>query len=260
MADIPFTDFGISGIKQKALITASGSWVVPSGVFSVFVLATSGGGAGAGSTTTGNFKFGGSGGEAGSTGAVEVKVVPGQTLSIVIGAGGVAVSGLDGNIGGDTTVRVGNYPILAVKGGLGGIIQSSATVTESAKVYSHMECVKIAGGGNVGGAVASGASTANGKSPKLFLFNGSTDSVAIPGMLVAAAQGGATNLYPGGAGGSSVYGPGGRGGAGSEASVASDGETPTSTNYGAAGGGASGTSGTSRLGGNGIQGSVEIYF
>lgn len=94
---------------------ASGSFVVPAGVYRVRATVTGGGGAGAGTNGAAG------GGQAGATAIGWYDVVPGATVPVTVGAGGVGVVG-DGPVGG--TSSFGSYA--SAPGGGGGFNSSGA--------------------------------------------------------------------------------------------------------------------------------------
>jgi len=101
-------------------------FTVPAGVTSITVQAWGAGGAGGGSTNAGPFSARGGGGGGGGAYATSVlPVTPGETLTlwVVVGAGGVGVSGGNGGKGGDSfvgqNINAANAHVLA-GGGLGG--------------------------------------------------------------------------------------------------------------------------------------------
>jgi len=103
--------------------TTSDNWTVPDGVYQITVEAWGGGGAGGGANAWLDCK--GSGGAGGGGGAYAinstVSVTPGQNLTVVVGAGGIGVSGNNGTAGGDSFVGNDTNPVLVLAaGGSGG--------------------------------------------------------------------------------------------------------------------------------------------
>ena len=102
------------------------------------VVAIGGGGSGA----KANAQRSATGGTAGSVAFKKVKLAAGQNLSIVVGAGGAGLYGLDnnpgaaGNAGGTTTVT-GTGIALSAPGGPGGVITTATTGTLTAPVGTN---------------------------------------------------------------------------------------------------------------------------
>ena len=120
----------IQGGKQE--FTANGTFTVPNFVKQIFITAVGGGGAGGhggsynsdGSTKTGG---GGGGGASGETIIKKcIEVSPGDTVTIVIGLGGIAASSVVP--GGATTITHGNT-VLTANGGAGGAKGSYGNAT-----------------------------------------------------------------------------------------------------------------------------------
>jgi hypothetical protein len=228
-------EFLTTGMKGVTRFTASGSWVVPTGVTQVWVsgVAPGGGGGGGGSGGGGSYYgAGGAGGGAGQSVNRSVQsVVPGQTIAITMGAPGAgapasAGSGAAGTAGGNTTVT--NL--------------SGATLT-------------LTGGGQgSGGASAAGSGFISGGGPQgsgfpFGMYGGDTD--------------GTQPTCIGGVGGSSPFGGGGSGGrASTQGTLAGT----AAGGFGAGGGGGGGNyskgtptySGSS--GGNGSGGLIIIEW
>jgi hypothetical protein len=102
---------------QLAVIAASGSVLVPAGVTSILAEAWGGGGAGGGSgSATGS----GTGGGSGSYSRRAIPTVPGETLTVTIGAGGVGAANAAGGNGGNTLLQRGATTLLQANGGSGG--------------------------------------------------------------------------------------------------------------------------------------------
>jgi trimeric autotransporter adhesin len=119
--DDAIADGDISGLStlNRQTFTSSGSWVVPTGVTEVmFRIASGGGGGGGGRAVNGG---GGAGGAGCFPAVLNHTVVPGDTLTITIGAGGAAGTAGGGNGGtGGTTTITGTGVSLGLLGGPGG--------------------------------------------------------------------------------------------------------------------------------------------
>lgn len=102
------------------LKTASGTQVVPAGYYKVKLIGKGGGGGGGGGRTAPLYGCGGGGGE-GEQVEGWMDVIPGQTITITIGAGGAGQSPnyLTRGNGGDTIATNGSWTITC-KGGSGG--------------------------------------------------------------------------------------------------------------------------------------------
>lgn len=107
---------------------SSTTWVVPAGIRSLYVFGLGGGGGGGSGAGRDSTIHGGGGGGGGGACyvALWVSCTPGETATIVIGAGGTggaavseATDGNDGNPGGDTTLTVGGQTY-TFKGASGG--------------------------------------------------------------------------------------------------------------------------------------------
>lgn len=258
MADIPFDTLipSASSFKFKQTFTSSGSFTVPEGVYRVATLATGGGGGGGAQSAADNPS--GGGGAAASTAISYFDVIPGQVLTITVGAKGLGgVGGVAATAGGSSSVKIGNKLFCHSVGGARGVIPAGGA---SAAPY----CL---GFGIFGSSGTSGNTTQTGES--------TASSIAVPcGVLTPSSPnlgGGALPGNPGahgsagGAGGCSFYGVGGNGGNGanSPSTIGFAGQNAPAGNYGAGGGGSGGngtvSSGTN-TGGNGADGIVEILY
>ncbi len=106
---------GSTGSSSSATtITSSGSYTVPSGVYSISAVVIGGGGAGGGNGTNNTDSCGGGGGAGGMDTGV-IAVYPGLNLSITVGAGGQA----GGGGGGTSKITAGGINLQA-GGGYGG--------------------------------------------------------------------------------------------------------------------------------------------
>lgn len=209
---------------RSEVFTASGTWQVPAGVTTLYVLAYGGGGGGGAANTYGG---GGGGGGALKTGN-GVSVTPGETVTVVIGAGGGP-----GVAGGNTTgtVLVGT---ITASGGSAGIAGSGlGQGAGGAGGTTSKTFAGGTGGGGGGSLIYGGGGGAGG------------------GVLAVGGDG--SSAGTGGVGGDSDLGEdGGNGGAGAVGTtVGADGESP-----GGGGGGAS----TGAVAGSGASGLFIIYY
>ncbi len=174
----------VGAANEKAVITASGNWTVPSGVFKIKVTVTGGGGGGGGSGTA-NMGAGGGGG--GGTAIKWLDVLPGAVYAVVVGAGGAggAAGNNPGSDGGNSSFNVtvvGGYgsgasaigASLSARAGDGGAASggdlnrggSSGTSGGLAGVAGGPGGASFMGGGGRGGSVITagvGSGGANGK-------------------------------------------------------------------------------------------------
>lgn len=96
------------------------TWVVPPNVYSVSIMAIGGGGGGVYSTS------GGSGGSGGDLRWIEtVSVTPGETLDVVVGAGG-AKGTTTGTAGGESYVARSGTRLVSAAGGAGGTLTTTS--------------------------------------------------------------------------------------------------------------------------------------
>lgn len=194
----------------QKLTNSSGNLTVPSGIYNLFVRMWGGGGGGAGGTDSVFYMAGGGGG--GGYGEAALSVVPGQSLSYAIGAGGTSgassgsVAGNPGGSGGTTSF--GPY---SVYGGLGGTCTNGGLLAPGA-------------GGGFSSSCNFGMSGANGAANYVFLFpvaapgTSATGSVLMPGgsapatdtqspsiILTTNQQNGIDGQYPGQGGGGGMF-------------------------------------------------------
>ena len=220
MLNIAGGSFGVPPPDPSQLeYTTNGtySWVVPTGLLSACFLTVGGGGA---SGSSGANISGGGGGGGGLAYANAVSVTPGETLTVVVGAGGVQTGGS----GGLSEVKRGATALTKSTGGVGGHSTvdgyeapgGTASVGTGGTGGSGGEPGNNTGGGAGGGAGGYSGNGGNG---------GARNSDSLPGTAGAGGGGG------GGEGGNA----GSRGGGG----VGLLGQG-TSGSYGAAGNGGSG--------------------
>lgn len=215
------------------------SWTAPSGVTSVSVVAVGGGGAGGG---RGTHITNGSGGQGGSGGGLgwknNITVVPGQSYTIVVGAGGLpGAANDDGGSGGNSYFI--NTSTICGFGGPGGRAGSNANVGSPQAGGSY-----TGDGGGIGGSGGIGQNTTSSPS------NPSGGGGGAGGYSGTGGAGGNANVYNVYNGGGTATGGGG--GGGSSGGVASGGYR-----IGSGGGGGVGIFGE---GSSGVGGAQPTYF
>jgi hypothetical protein len=151
---------GFPGFNDIAKFTATGTHTVSAGVSKLVVIITGGGGGGAsGITATAN----GGGGCSAGTVMARVTVVATDTITIAIGAGGVATAnttGNVGNVGGDSTFThtsgSGSFDTITAPGGRAGVLYNTAVAVPVAPtVGASNSGIAIKGGTNVDSGAAS---------------------------------------------------------------------------------------------------------
>ncbi|WYW02467.1 tail fiber protein [Pseudomonas phage vB_PpuM-Lauda] len=218
--------------------TASGSWLCPAGVTTVYLSGCGGGGGGAGGGGASDSGAGGGSGGGCGTYAVltPITVVPGSTYTITIGGGGAG-----GN--GGPALAQGVVGSEAGAGALGG--------NGSATTFKLGSTTLLTLGGGTRGAYGGTSSGAGGIS----LVPGVTDGQDAPG------------LYLGGAGGAGAGTPWGTGGGGGRQANGPGSNGSASIGYGAGGGGGGGAytrqnyaNVSAAKGGNGSAGKSGVIF
>ncbi len=217
-----FFNFFFWGNNVKAQVTQSittsgtGNWIAPAGVTTVSVECWGGGGAGGGAT--GYPAAGGGGGGGSYSKNSSVSVIPGNTYSYFVGAGG-AVSTTAVNPGGNTWF-ISSSTILA-KGGNGGNSASSnsSTASGAAAVSSGNIGSVVYYGGAGGTGAASGVSSGGGGASASSVSNGNPGSGTSGGTSTSGGAG--ANGYSTTANGASPGTIGG-GGSGGHAGTATD--------------------------------------
>jgi hypothetical protein len=259
---------------QVDFVTASTTtWTVPPKVTSICAVAIGGGGAGANGSTT----SAGSGGGGGALAYVNnITVTPGETLTVVVGAGGVAASSLAGT----SSIARGATVLVSAGAGGSGVINSTTSANGGT--------VNVGTGGNGGrggGSQASGLSGGGGGAGG-YTGDGGGGGGASGGFTAGSNGNGggggggggsnSTSVSPAGGGGTSIFGQGsnGNGGnagiGGSGGSGGSAGLTGVTSNglpisgsggtYGGGGGGGRRTASSTSSGGNGFRGAVRIIW
>ena len=219
IADGAVTPAKLSGSLTftSTTFTASGSFVVPASVTSIMVEGIGGGGGGAGGGT-GAPNQGGAGGTSGYflSNAV-LATTPGETLTIVIGAGGGGTAVGNAGQAGQATTITGLSGTLRMYGGQGGLAASAQTATVPAQ-----KAGLTAAGGGVGGAAGS-AGSAGGDSLRTTGSAGMGAGSLSGGGGGGAGYAAAPTPPPGNIGGIAPANSGGGGGGGSDQNSGGDG-------------------------------------
>lgn len=117
-----------AGVTQVEFTTPGTSqWIVPRGVTSISVVCVGGGGGGAGDY--GDLDLGGGGG--GLSYQNNISVAPGESLTVVVGAGGAGGNNAPGSAGGASRLQRSAVDLCHAGGGGGGISASSGTVANA---------------------------------------------------------------------------------------------------------------------------------
>lgn len=252
----------LAGNIKSKLYTTSGTFVVPADVQIVWIDGSGGGGGGSGGNST---PGGGGGGGGPAIGIVSraMAVVPGETLTVTVGAAGSGgAANNSGGYGGITSISGsmgGLYcdrgepgtPGANPNGGNGGAINGSTQPAggTAAGVSAISYGIGAAGTTVFGSPTGFISRYTSGGPGGALTFNGRTtyacngQSTIITGGVGGASGGG------GGAGGNGPFGLGGNGGSNGAAGS-------SATGYGCGGGGGSGNA----AGGNGSPGFLQIYY
>ena len=247
------------------------SWVCPAGVTAVCVLVIGGGGGGVGATA---YNGGGAGG--GLAYLNNISVTPGQSYTVVVGAGGTpSNSGADAGAGGQSYFK--DTSTLYANGGEGGqyngpnsaggtafyvsgIYGSGAANTGGAGGYTVSTSAGASGGGGAAGYSGSGGQGGNVTSSGVI----TQPSAGSGGGGGGGGSSSAASYTGGGGGGVGIYGAGTNGTAGASQTSTingtpggggSGGTTPIGTPGGMYGGGGAGADST---GGGGLGGSGVV--
>ncbi len=172
--------------SQTVVVNPTSPWIVPAGVTSVKVEVWGGGGGGGGVI---NYGAGGGGG-GGAYNTATITVLPAQSYTITIGAGGAGgVGGAYGQNGFQTIFAIGATTLVSATGGSGGVFGSF---------------------GNFSGA-GTGGPGASGGIPIISVINGGTGANSSYPNFSGGGGGGAGNFTAGGAGAGATAGVGGTG-------------------------------------------------
>ncbi len=240
-----------ANFARVQVFTSSTTWTVPQGVYRIFVQCWGGGGGGGGGTAyywsaNGSTVYGAAGGGGGGAGAYAegwLSVSPGQTINVIVGAGGIG--------GGGTTA----YDSSAGSGGNGGTSQVLSVIAQGGSGGGGASNTNNASNYYAGGGGQAGGYTA------LYGLNGSSGG---NGSVI---YNNIYGYYAGGNGGTAPTGGQYSSAAGLGGYSSGNGNNPNGTNgsgIGSGGGGGGGyvASGsmTAGNGGNGANGQVIIWW
>jgi hypothetical protein len=233
----------VSFAQQSDTYTTSGSWVCPPGVTEVQVEAWGGGAGGRNAPNNVNKTSGGGGGGGAYARRNAITVIPGNTYSFTIGAGGSAHL-TNSTAGGNTTATIEGVEITAAGGASPGAYSTSTGNSAGGQGGQSADCVGdvIFSGGN-GGSNWSSTSSNDGHGGG---GGGGAGSTEIGG------NGGDGTSDTGGAVGVGGSSNGGNGGAGGN----NTGGAASTTGYGGGGGGG----GHKDLGGAGRTGAIIFTY
>jgi len=238
--------YSIANSQTTYTTAGTYSYIVPAGVTSVTIYTIGAGGGSGGCLTNLSHQAAGGGGGGAST-QNTFTVTPGQTLTVIVGAGGTAGTalGTSGGTGGTSSVTGTGVSITAVGGGGGGgVIASGGAGTAGAggSTGTGYSVLYAGGAGTLG--VRNGTRAVGGAG------GGGAGSGGAGGNGTAGSTGGGGTNSTGGTGGSGAYGGGT--GAGASATTGSlAGVVGNAPGGGAAGAANSTTSVAGALGGNG---------
>ena len=216
----PANAFGAATtVSSQAQFTTVGtsSWTVPAGVNTVSAVVIAGGGGGGGSDgfrTEGN-----SGGGGGGTGYGQFVVIPGETLTITVGAGGTSSSGGNGTTGGSSSITRDTIGLISTTGGTGGAERVITSRPGGTATWGFYNVTFFGGGtGGVGGGASDNDSGGGGGGAAGYTANGGAGGntgIGLSGSGGGGGGGGATNAGQGySGGGTGLLGSGGGDGAG----------------------------------------------
>ena len=254
------------------------NWVVPTGITSISAVAIGGGGGGSGGDGGRGEPNGGGGG--GGLAYGTFAVTPGETLTVIAGAGGGSSSGNAGTAGGVSSIARGATVLLAGGGGAGGPERTLASAAGGTSTGTQRAGGGAGGAGGLGTAASGG--TGGGGAGGYSAAGGTGGNQASAGSASTgggggggggrsgtaagvAGSGGGTEVFGAGANGTGGTTNGGGGGGGSGGTAgATNSSTPLGGGlFGGGGGGCTDSSGTGGAGGGGavriIWGSGRAY-
>ncbi|MCP2028220.1 hypothetical protein L1276_003388 [Flavobacterium sp. HSC-32F16] len=207
---------------QQPPFTSSGSMIVPAGVTQISVTAWGGGGSGGGASPTAiNGRSGGGGGGGAYATQANIAVTPGNTLNVVVGAGGGVSTG-NGNPGGNSTITELSGSIYAA-GGAGGNGNGGTGGAGGTVAASKGSTITAGGNGTNGGSVLLGLLLGSGTGGYGGTPNpgaaGGVGGAGHPTVLLTTLPGNAGGEFGGGGGGAVSASTAQNGGAGARGQV-----------------------------------------
>ena len=273
----------VEGVGQEQYVSAGTfTFVVPAGVTTISAVCIGGGGGGAGGD--GGRGQTNNGGGGGGLCYGRIPVTAGESLTVVVGAGGASVTGSNGTAGGNTTISRGANTLMSALGGAGGLERNGQVAgPQSAAGGNYILASNVIGTGHAGGAGGAGNNNASGGTGGGGAggYNGAggpggSYNTAGSGPPISFGGGGGggggyagtiAGRIGGGGGGSGILGPGDvglggttNGGGGGGSSGGQNGFTSSVNGGGNYGGGGGGRADSSGLGGVGSQGAVRIIW
>jgi len=256
-------------VPTVATFLDSGSWTCPAGVTSVQALIVGGGGSGSGSRGASNGSPGG--GAGGVVYSSSVKVTPGVTYPVIVGQGGIGISGTDGYPGQNSSFAgivacgggggngASSFDANRFSGGSGGGAGESYTNGQGVYGQGNAGGTNTAAGAGTNAGAGGGGAGGAGTSIALNVHVGGNGG---PGLAFTIS--GTSTYYGGGGGGScdassSTYGTGGVGGGGNS-TVGTYTTRAGTPNTGGGGGGAFSGVSADNIGGFGGSGIVIIRY
>lgn len=249
-------------VAGEQLYLSGGSFVVPNNLFQISAAVVGGGGGGGGGESGRN--DGVTGGAGGGLAYGTFAVTPGETLTIVVGAGGSGGgSGNNGTAGNPSSIARGATVLLQGGGGQGG--QARSTSTRSGGTSTGTARAGGGAGGTSGGTTNTGGGGGGAGGYSGNGGNGGTSGAGTSGSGGGGGGGGATSAGQGyGGGGIDLAGvtTSGTGGllnaVGTGGSGGANGTRPAGGLYG--GGGGACDDDTDGSGGNGAAGAVRLVW
>jgi hypothetical protein len=260
--------------RGEVAFTTAGttSWTVPTGVTSVSAVVVGGGGGGGGHSTV-NVAGSGGGGGGGLRWINTLAVTPGETITVVVGAGGTGSATTTGGTGGTSSLARGASTLINATGGAGGAYTGGTTTAAAGGAGSTIGGNIGGGNGGAGGVGVTGNDGGGGGGAGGYSGNGGAGNTAanVGGSAGAGGGGGGagaadTSTQRPGGGGVGIFGQGANGTAGAATPTAGGGGSGGAAGSLTAGGGLYGGGGggveddTSGTGSAGARGAVRIIW
>lgn len=247
----------------RKAFTASGTFTVPVGVRSIDIHCTGGGGGGGYGSSSSASGSGNGGGGGYTSYKTTVSVVPGQTITVIVGTGGIG-NGADGS---ESYVTINGVKHVSALGGLSG---TSSSISKSnggsgGGAGGHNAYIETSGAGAAGG--TNGGNGGNARRPNNQGWGNPGTAKGGTGQGTSTKEFGTGATYSGGGGGAgggsgSIGGAGGAGGGGKGGNGKNSrvGGTDGSAGTGGGGGGAMYNAGGNAGVGKGGSGNVIVRW